>query len=194
MRTTIAAKLYLGFGLMAVLIAGSGAFIIHSANQSADNFERLNRNTRGAVVLAEAQSALWQLRYDLPQFMVENVAAREAIVADEPKWYKQINDALDTYSGLDISEAEKRALADLRDVYKNYVEARPRLFDLFGNRKGPEAADWRAKTTTPFGAATVTAFNDLIALQHEVGVALQDAITADARTIQAVVILFVALS
>jgi len=56
------------------------------------------------------------------------------------------------------------------------AEARPRWFELFGSGKEQEAADWRARATTPFGAATVKAFNDLIVLQHETGVATQDAI------------------
>jgi len=194
MKTTIVAKLYFGFGIMAVLIAGSGAFIIHSTNEAMVNYDRLNQNTHGAVLLAEAQSSLWQLRYGFPQFLVGDAGARAAIVAEEPKLYRQINDALDSYSGLDISQEEKRALADLREIYRDYVQARPKWFELLGSGKEQEAADWRAKTTTPFGAATVKNFNDLIALQHGVGVAMQDAIAEDARTIRFAVILFVALS
>jgi len=33
-----------------------------------------------------------------------------------------------------------------------------RWFELFGSGKEQEAADWRARATTPFGAATVKAF------------------------------------
>ena len=43
------------------------------------NYERLNHSTQGAVLLAEAQSALWQLRYGFPQFMVGDAGARAAI-------------------------------------------------------------------------------------------------------------------
>jgi methyl-accepting chemotaxis protein WspA len=74
------------------------------------------------------------------------------------------------------------------------VQARPRWFELFGSGKEQEAADWRARTTTPYGAATVKAFNDLIALQNGVGIAMQDGIAEDARTIRAAVSLFIVLS
>ena len=137
---------------MAALIVGSAAFTLYNTTQARKNYERLYHNTRGAVLLADAQNALWQLRYGFPQFMVGDAAARAKIVADESKWYKQIDDGLDAYALLDISQDEKRGLAALREIYKKYVEARPLWFNLYGGGKIEEAADWRAKTTTPFGA------------------------------------------
>jgi len=194
MRTTIAAKLYFSFGLMAALIVGSAAFILYNTTQARKNYESLYENTRGAVLLADAQNALWQLRYGFPQFMVGDATARATIVADESKWYKQINDALDAYASLDLSQDEKRGLAALREIYKKYVEARPLWFNLYGGGKIEDAADWRAKTTTPFGAATVNAFRDLIALQQKVSVATQQSIAASAATIRKTVIAFIILS
>ncbi len=141
MRTTIAARLYLSFALLAALVVGSAAFILHNLNQARANYESLNHNTRGAVLLATAQSALWQLRYGFPQFMVGDASARAAIVAEEPKWYNTVNEALDAYSRLDISAEEKRALGDLRTVYKKYVDARPTWFELYGAGKVTEAAE-----------------------------------------------------
>ena len=193
MRTNISAKLYFSFGLMAALIVGSAAFILHNTTYSKASFESLTLHTRAAVLLANAQNALWELRYGFPQFMVGDATARTAIVAEESKWYKQINDALETYAGLDISRDEKLALAELREIYKKYVDARPLWFDLYGNGKIQEAADWRAKTTTPFGAATVKGFNNLIALQRKVAVATQKDITAWADTIRTAVIPFIVL-
>ena len=53
----------------------------------------VQRHGKGAVQLASAQNALWQLRYGFPQFMVlTDKAARDKIVADEAKWYKEIDD------------------------------------------------------------------------------------------------------
>ena len=194
MRSTIASKLYLSFGLMAVLLVGSAAFTLHDTNQSRVNYERLGENTRGAVLLAEAESALWRLRYGFPQFMVGDPAARAAILDEEPKWYKQIEDALNVYAGLDISQEERGALAALREIYKKYVEARPRWFDLYGSGNVEEAADWRAKTTTPFGAATIKSFDDLIALQQKMSAATRGAAEASAAIVRKVAILFISLA
>ena len=194
MRTSIAAKLYLGFGLMAALIVAGAGFILHNISEAKVNYESLNQNTRGAVLLAGAQSALWQLRYGFPQFMVGDPASRAIIIADEPKWYKAVNEALDSYGALDISAEEKRALAELRDIYKKYTEARPLWFELYGSGKTQEAADWRAKTTTPFGAATVKGFNDLILLQQKVSAATQERVAASAERARLIVIVFVFVS
>ena len=70
MRTTIAAKLYFSFGLMAALIVGSATFTLYNTTQARQNYQSLYQNTHGAVLLADAQNALWQLRYGFPQFMV----------------------------------------------------------------------------------------------------------------------------
>jgi methyl-accepting chemotaxis protein WspA len=194
MRTTIAAKLYLGFGVMAALVVGNAAFTLHGINQAKLNYGSLYDNTQGAAQLAAAQSALWQLRYGIPQFMVGEAGARAVIVGDEAKWYKEINDALDAYGGLSISAEAKHALATLRENYKGYVDARPHWFELYGSGKTKEAADWGAKTATPFGVATVEALNELIVLQQKESLATQDAISAGANTIRKTVILFIILS
>jgi methyl-accepting chemotaxis protein WspA len=191
---TIAARLYLSFGLMALLVVGSAALTLHDLNQSRLNYENLNQNTRGAVLLATAQSALWQLRYGFPQFMVGDSSARAAIVADESKWHAAVNNALEAYGGLNISADEKRLLADLRSSYKKYVDARPTWFELYGSGRIQEASEYRARMTTPLGAAMVQGFNDLIALQQKVGSATQDAIQTSAVTIRSVVILLIAVS
>ena len=194
MRTTIAAKLYVSFGLMAALVVGSAAFTLYNSAQAQKNYESLYQNTRGAVLLADAQSALWQLRYGFPQFMVGNAAARAVIVADESKWYKQINDALEAYARLNISDEEKHALPGLREIYKKYIDARPQWFELQASGKLEEAADWRAKTTTPFGAATVKGFSDLIQLEQRVSVAEKDSIAASAATIRNAITAFIVLA
>lgn len=194
MLKTIAAKLYVSFLLMAALITASAAFILYNINQAKLTAAILSDHTRGAVVLADAQNALWQLRYGFPQFMVGDAAARAAIVADEPKWYKAIEGALDTYSRLNISIEENEKLVDLREIYRTYIEARPLWFQLYGSGRIEDAAAWRAKTTTPYGAATVKAFNHLISLQQKVGVETQAAIAERAHTERNVVIVFVVLA
>ena len=68
-------------------------------------------NTRGAVQLASAQNALWQLRYGFPQFMVlTDKAARDKIVADEAKWYKEIDDNIAAFKKSSHSPEEVAAL------------------------------------------------------------------------------------
>jgi methyl-accepting chemotaxis protein len=46
-------------------------------------------------------------------------------------------------------------------------EARPKWFELYGAGKLAEAADWRAKTTTPYGRDSVNAMSKMIDLQKQ---------------------------
>jgi methyl-accepting chemotaxis protein WspA len=191
---TIAARLYFSFALMALLTVGSAAFTLYDLNQATANYDDLTQNTRGAVLLATAQSALWQLRFGLPQYMVGTPADRAAIVADEPKWYKIVNDSLDAYARLDISSDETRQFAHLRGVFKNYVDTRPTWFELYGSGKVQEAADWRVKTTTPLGVGTIKGLDDLIQLQDRAALVTQEHIAATVILTRRIVIFFIVVS
>ena len=72
------------------------------------------------------------------------------------------------YAAGERTDTEKRALATLRESYQRYVNARPHWFELYGSGRIEEATEWRARTTTPFGAETVTLFEQQIDLQQDV--------------------------
>ncbi|MBE7369840.1 methyl-accepting chemotaxis protein [Ramlibacter pallidus] len=165
----IATQLGIGFALMVLLVLASGLVAWVESVQSEHRAKAARDSTAGAVALAEAQSALWQLRYGFPQFMIGDEEGRKKIVADEPKLYAAIDKSLTSYAASSPSEDEQKALKGLQEVYAKYIAARPRWFELYGAGKFDEAKEWRAATTTPFGAATVKAFADLIELQQKVG-------------------------
>ena len=194
MRTTIAAKLYFSFGLMAALIVGSATFTLYNTTQARQNYESLYQNTHGAVLLADAQNALWQLRFGIANFITWDAAGRATIIAEESQWYKQSSDALEAYARLNLSDEEKRALAWVREIYKKYLDARPPWFELQTSGKLAEAADWRATMTTPFGAATVKGLSSLIALQQKGSAAKNTAIEASAVTTRTIIIASIVLA
>jgi methyl-accepting chemotaxis protein len=68
---------------------------------------------------------------------------------------------------LPLTPSERDKLAELRSVYAKYIEARPVWFKLQLEGRVDEAKEWRARTTTPFGAGTVKAFGELIELQAQ---------------------------
>jgi methyl-accepting chemotaxis protein len=164
----IGVQLAIGFGAMVLLVLLSGAMVWLETQQSEGRAEAARRATVGAVALADAQSALWQLRYGFPQFMVGDEAARRKIVQDEPKFYAEIAKSLQAYLATNPSVEERKSLQALQDSYAKYIGARPKWFDLYGAGRLDEARDWRAATTTPFGAATVKAFSEQIELQQKV--------------------------
>jgi methyl-accepting chemotaxis protein len=171
----IRTQLAMGFGLMLLLVLVSSVMIWMETSQSEARANVSRHSTTGAVALAEAQSALWQLRYGFPQFMVSDEAARRKITEDEPKFKAVIDKELEAYLASNPTAEEKKSLQALQDVYGKYMAARPKWFELYGAGKLEEAKDWRAATTTPFGAGTVKAFTDLIELQQKASLANHEA-------------------
>jgi methyl-accepting chemotaxis protein len=138
---------------------------------------------QGTVALANAQDALWQLRYGFPQFLaLTKDEDKQKIANDEPRLYAIFNENIALYRGLDLSPEERTALADLEAAFTKYTAARPKWFQLLLAGKPEEAAEWRAATTTPFGAATVKSVSDQIALQRTVASREIEEAKAQART------------
>jgi signal transduction histidine kinase/ActR/RegA family two-component response regulator len=176
-RLPIAAQLAASFGIMGLLVLISTAFIWVETSHSSTRAEEARDDAVGAAALAKAQSALWELRYGFPQFIGGSEAARRKIIDAEPEFKAVIDEAFRTYAALEPSEAEMKALESLRQVYGEYIAARPRWFQLYGAGKVDEAKAWRAATITPLGARTVQAFANLVEVQqrtslleHEVSV------------------------
>src|SRR6266508_2942447 len=138
-----------------------------AANASAP-WAASGNNVEAAVQLGAAQSALWELRYGFPQFIVAP-EKRQEILDSQAKFYAVIDDNLRRYAAGQRTAEERTALAAWEQAFTQYRQARPRWFELYGAGKVEEAADWRAKTTTPFGAASVAALGRLIELQQQAG-------------------------
>jgi methyl-accepting chemotaxis protein len=164
----IATQVGVAFALMVLMVLICGAMIWVEARQSEERATVARRGITGAVALADGQSALWQLRYGFPQFMIGDEASRKKIIEDEPKYYGVINKALANYAASKPSEEEQKSLKALQEIYGKYIAARPKWFELYGAGKLEEAKEWRAATTTPFGAGMVKAFTELIDLQQKV--------------------------
>ena len=188
MKNTLNRQLKLAFATLFALIALiSGMAAWYTLRAQADA-EHLYLNTRASAELGRATSALWQLRYGFPQFMVVGDDAKKKIVDDEAKWVKEIDSALAAYEATGPDAEQAQALKSLREVYKQYTDARPKWFALMLEGKTEEAKDWRAKTTTPFGAGTVKGFGDLIELQSRGAAAEKAALDAQAGRVRALVV------
>jgi methyl-accepting chemotaxis protein len=164
-------RLFAGFGLVIGLLLAVGLVAWKSNRDLQARFDAIAQdNLASAVRLAHASDALWQLRYGFPQFLVleKDPAGRRKILDDQPRWRKEIDDAVDGYARGERTEEERRALAEWREVFAKYMDARPRWFELVEANDLEEAARWRAQTTTPFGAGSVKALARLVELQKDV--------------------------
>ncbi|HVD16361.1 MAG TPA: methyl-accepting chemotaxis protein [Actinomycetota bacterium] len=166
---SIRAKLLVAFGVVLALLGGVGFAGWRTTERMSGAAHLLYEdNVQAAVYLGGAQSALWELRYGFPQFIVAP-EKRQAILESQAKWYAVINDSLRRYAAGRRTPEERQALTEWNQAFTQYRQARPRWFELFSAGKLKEAADWRAKTTTPYGAASVAALGRLIELQQQTG-------------------------
>jgi methyl-accepting chemotaxis protein len=167
---TIARKIYAALGaILFIFLVMFGLLLRASYEQTTSFAERYRNDVEAGVQLSKAQDALWRLRYGFPEFLAHeyNPAERRKIIDDEPGLHAAIAEALERFEKTGIDAQQQKALMDLRTAYRQYAEARPKWFQLVSDGKAAEAADWRAKTTTPHGAGTVKGFNDLLASSQQ---------------------------
>jgi methyl-accepting chemotaxis protein len=190
---SIRAKLLAAFGVVLILMGAVGLDGRQATMRMSAQAEQLfDNNVEAAVQLSAAQSALWELRYGFPQFMVVP-EKRQEILDSQAKHYATIDESLRRYAAAERTPEERAALAEWEQAFTQYRQARPRWFELYGAGKFEEAADWRAKTTTPYGAASVAALGKLLELQDEAGQArLEQADAAGHRWTRLLVGLLVA--
>jgi hypothetical protein len=120
---SIRAKLLLAFGVVlalmgAVGLAGRQATMVMDA-QADELFES---NVEAVVELGAAQSALWELRYGFPQFMVAP-DKRQEILDSQPKLYAVIDENLRRYAAAQLSAEERAALAEWEEAFTQYRQA-----------------------------------------------------------------------
>jgi methyl-accepting chemotaxis protein len=157
---------YMAVLVLLVVVGGIGWRSISTLTSEYDSV--FDNNLSGVIHLANAESALWQLRYGFPQFLVLGSDERAKIVADETKWYQQIDASMKEFAAGSRTPEEIEAYEAFQEIYTKYIQARPRWFQLQNEGKTEEAAAWRAQTTTPFGRGTVEGLQRLIDLERKV--------------------------
>jgi chemoreceptor-like protein with four helix bundle sensory module len=146
-RSTVA------FAAIAIVVGLCGFAAWRETRSFSSEFDALyEHNLIAAVLLADAQDALWQLRYGFPQFLVLGLEDRKRIVAEQGQWYAVIDEKIKAYKARKLTLEEQDALTEWTDAYGAYVEARPHWFELRETGATAEAAEWRAHMTTPLGA------------------------------------------
>jgi methyl-accepting chemotaxis protein len=190
----IRAKLWAGFVILILLMAALGFVGWQNTVELASETESLYANQlQATIALANSESALWKLRYGFPQFIVQP-EKRSEILKEEPELYKIIDNNLRKYGAGKLTPQEQTAFEEVQNIYQKYVAARPRWFELQQAGKIKEAAEYRAATTTPFGAQTVQKLNSLINLQREVGKQKQDQIKGKVRSLKTLIFLTLTLA
>jgi methyl-accepting chemotaxis protein len=196
MTFSVRTKLVVGFGVMLLLLAIVGGLGWLSVSGLAGEYHRLYEvNLKGAVQLANAEEALWRLRYGFPQFLVLTSAEDHKKITDaEPKLYELVEENMRAYAAGVRSTDEQQLLKEWNEWWPKYRGARPRWFELVAAGKMAEAADYRAQTTTPFGAAAVKTLSQLIELQRKVAEERYQGVASESRRTVVMVIVLLAVA
>jgi len=167
----IRAKLLLGFAVVLVFLTATGFVGWRSLRSTSDDAQSLyDHNVQAGIHLSNIERGIWELRFGIANFMTADAAGRAKILNDQNTWYQQVDDnAKAIQAGLLTTQAEKDAFDQWQTMYNNYVQARPKWFELYSAGKIEEAATWRAENTNKWGSLQVKALGDLIATQQKTG-------------------------
>jgi methyl-accepting chemotaxis protein len=167
LRLSIRGRLIAGFtavvGLLLSVVLASWWY----SSLLENHLERVYQDNAAALQLDATETALWQLRYGMVQYLVLDPDERKKILADEPKWYASVEENMRAYATGGRTAEEQQALREWDTFYAQYVQARPRWFQLRDAGKVDEAADWRAQTITPYSAGAARALERLTTLQRQ---------------------------
>jgi diguanylate cyclase (GGDEF)-like protein/PAS domain S-box-containing protein len=167
MNGSLVTQLRAGFAAALLLVFGVSGAAWWIALDYRDEIDVAYRTyVRTTVQLAEAQLALWQLRFGLRQYAFAGPEGREEILGEQDNLYATVEERLAAYDKTASSADERRALTNLRSLYSRYRQARPKYFELWDAGRRDEAIAWVALTVTPFGAEAAKAFDAQITLQE----------------------------
>jgi methyl-accepting chemotaxis protein len=162
-------RLYAAFGLVLTLLVAVGAVGWASTRVVTNKASSLYQDrVVAAVDLGKAQSALWELRFNFPQYL-SSPENRAEIIAGEPKLYQAIDELMATYAATVLTDAEGAALADWTEAFEAYKGFRPHWYELQQAGKTAEAATYRQETTWPAGQRASEALDRMIGLQQSAG-------------------------
>jgi methyl-accepting chemotaxis protein len=164
---TISKRLYAVLATIVALLAISAVLTWQLGRGAELRLTQGRETTLQTAALADAQSALWGLRWGVAQIVAVNNAETTAkIMADGQKLRADADKALGDFIAL--SDGEERAKAEaLRKTFNDYASWRVKWGEAWAAGRAEEAAKLRAEYTTPLGAATVKGFGELIELQRK---------------------------
>jgi twitching motility protein PilJ len=157
----IRTKLMIAFGgILALtgLFAGVAAWEMSELNT-------LQQQTQGkTAMLARADDAMWELRFQLPQYLLyPDAANRQRINEAAPKHLALVDEQIKQFGAMaGLTPQEVQGHKRMVDAFTLYQQKRPGWFELVDKGKLEEASVYRANQTNPAAAATVKALGELL--------------------------------
>jgi len=166
-RLSLSQLLYSAFALLVAMLLACAGMSWQLAATSKRSIELENAATRGTAALADAQAAMWELRWGVAYYLSNPGADKRAkVVADAAGVRAAFDKAMNDFESTHNNPATQAKLTELRPIFATYADARAEMFKLFQDGKEDEANDVRAKRGTPAGSALTNAFSELVELQR----------------------------
>jgi methyl-accepting chemotaxis protein len=160
----VRAKLFTSFGALIFLIGGVGFVGWQNTQQLAQDAEDLySDKLKGSIALANMNASLWNLRWLLPQYILQPEQRKDLRVLED-ELHNKIAEYLENYRQTQLSPNEQQSLEKLETSYNKYRSARPEFFALMDAGKTKEATEYRGENTTEVGKET----NELLRLQIDI--------------------------
>jgi len=168
MSRSLSARLSYAFGFVVVALFVSATMVWNFKHAAERHIDSARRDTLDTAALADAQSALWALRWGVAQYIaVPEAAVRAKILADSAKQGADWDRAVSQLQDLDAGGTRTALLASMRANFGKYAASREKWMQLMSEGRSAEAVKERAEVTTPMGAATVESISALVELQRK---------------------------
>ena len=154
-------------GLITGLIAASGLAVWETVATQGANEIAYRSGTVATAALADANNALWALRWNGANYQtLTDPARKQAQLDDDKQRYADFDRHMQHFAAQPLSDKARAAGQEVETLFKSFAEARVRMFALLVEGKADEATAMRVQINTPRGTATVTAIGRLIELQR----------------------------
>jgi methyl-accepting chemotaxis protein len=153
--------------LLTVVVGGAGWWFVRSLSNELTELYRAN--LQATTYLSDAERGLWELRFALPNYTLQDIENRKGIEDMSEKHVREVESNLKAYAGLPISAEEQGLLQEWDRQLSLYKHARPQYFALINAGKLDEAKAFRSHETNPPAAECVRVLAKLIAIQRKHG-------------------------
>jgi len=178
--------------ILTSLIGGVGWWYTYRMASTVQSLQE--ENLQAAEYLTDAERGLWELRFALPNYLVQGSEGRAHIRGAAAGFMRQVDENMKAFRALPLTQREREHLAEWDESYSYYLKMRPGYFELLDAGKVAEAAEYRQKETNPSAGSAVRAISLLVDIQRSMGEEKRTQARAQAREAAGVFITLGALS
>ncbi|CAD5372507.1 Methyl-accepting chemotaxis protein [Rubrivivax sp. A210] len=166
-RLSIAQRLTAGVVGVVVFVTLAAGLTYRLSMVADEALHQAEADASAGTALAGGESALWNLRFGMSQFMSGDETVRKQVAEMEPRLRGAVSKAIERFNAHNPKGAEQQAMAALQPALDQYLSTRARVFELHAAGKVEEARELQAAKAAPLGNEAVKLFGALITIQDK---------------------------